>query len=478
MGMEIQNNPLQHGAKVIEAASLGTCEVAGEMLNKTIDFAGDTVFSLFGNLPKLTSASPNQGNSDNLHASTDAGLSLGQGNTQAIQQNVNGLGNLINGTIGFAGNLCQSVGNSLAQATPILSNSLMNLGTNIMVASQYMQPQNLDYYASVGLGRFGRFGCDRFARYYGMDIMSAPLYSHFNHNLGMPNFGYNNFSNIPYNYMNMGPYDYNNARMQLDQILYPEKYNNNNNNNDNNTKTDDKPKEDTTPLPESGQGKTWVSAIQDKVDKKQELTANESRLLSGYKTLSTKYSPYRVDANGNPLVDAQGKPIPSTLGKEIAKIHQLLENKKTDAVTNMLKRMPKEKRAAIEAHYTEYIAQLTGEVRNLRDDIKESCLWWGFGWTKMNTSKADKIFDMLDETADVYPATMAAALRQAVEGHRIGGFGINDDRVAKLFKKMKNNPEFKNAVLEEYEKFGSSLVDDIGKKWFISSGNSWIMNEM
>ena len=159
MGMEIQNNPLQRGAKSLEAVSVGTCEVAGEMLDNVIDFAGDAIFSIVPKFSSSKNASNPKGNSDNPAVQKNASLSSGQGISQTIQTGVDGLGNLITGTLGFAGNLLQNTGNSLAQATPILSNSLMNVGTNMMVASQYMQPQNLDYYASVGLGRFGRFGC-------------------------------------------------------------------------------------------------------------------------------------------------------------------------------------------------------------------------------------------------------------------------------------------------------------------------------
>ena len=74
---------------------------------------------------------------------------------------------------------------------------------------------------------------------------------------------------------------------------------------------------------------------------------------------------------------------------------------------------------------------------------------------------------------------MASALRQAINDHRMFGWGIDDDRVAKLFTMMKDKPEFKKAVVYEYSQItGSMLSSDIGGKWFISDKNKWITKEL
>jgi hypothetical protein len=135
--------------------------------------------------------------------------------------------------------------------------------------------------------------------------------------------------------------------------------------------------------------------------------------------------------------------------------------------------MPLEKVAAFEAHYQE----VTG--KNLREEIKESCSWTGFGWLNWNTDKSKQILDYLDQAALTNPRNMASALRQAINDHRMFGWGIDDDRVAKLFTMMKDKPEFKKAVNYEYSQItGSMLSSDIGGKWFISDKNKWITKEL
>lgn len=246
--------------------------------------------------------------------------------------------------------------------------------------------------------------------------------------------------------------------------------------------TQEKPKEEQKPKANNDEAVTsidqkgfdttpsWYEALKNKVDKKQNLNPNELKLKTNYENLLRKYSPYQLDASGNYIFQPDGTRKTNALANEIRAIYNLSQGWGTNigAISAKLRSMSAEQLAALEHYFPQF-----AEGKTLREVIKDSSSVWGFRWLNINYNSAESLFDYIDQkTAMINPSNMAKSLYQCLNNHRIGGFGVDDERIIKLLRYTQNNKEFLMAVKEEYSQAGAGatiLEEDINSKWGISS---------
>ena len=468
-------NPVQHVFKIASTGTEGVLETAGEMTQGGINFLGKTTSDIFNeagrisnnlnnmyNVPAQSSLDTSIYNNGNIESnlssvssdSLGSGLGGSNGQSNLATNGFDSLGNLLRGTLRGIGGLSQMLGASTMELGYVLSlASLMQAPTNAMrMAFIAPYPSYYGFYPP----------CTVF------DPM--PVYDTYNPYMSYnPYMTYNTYD--PYNsynqYLSM-PYGNSITMGDVDRLLHPEHYNNNGNTNNNNV--DQKPKTeestDNKSLPVDDEP-NWYRDLVVKTENKQSLTKNEKDLKAAHEKLMRTYSPWNKDSNGDPIPGQVGP-----LGDKIMQLQRILASKNRDAMEQLLRTMSADELAAIEAHYP-----IITQGRNLRADIKECCLVYGLGWTGYNTDRCEHIMNRLDEAAMVHPRAMANALNQAINNHRMMGFGIDDDRVAKLMKMMKGNKEFLRAVEYEYSHtFQRELRNDLDSKWFISDENKDVIN--
>ena len=224
----------------------------------------------------------------------------------------------------------------------------------------------------------------------------------------------------------------------------------------------------------------WYKTIADKAKANKPLTDNEKQLKASYERLVSdqQYCLYRLDKDGKVMTNSDGSPIYGPIADEIQKIRTMLAKGQVKQVEAVLRNMSKEKRAAVEVWFSELKLGGDGDGMTLREAVKKASLTvWGFSfnWTGINTNSAQRIFDVLDESATVNPQNMALAMRQALQNHRMFGCGVDDDRIAKLLQMAAGNKEYLAAMESEY---GGSLAGDIDDKWFVSDKNKSIIGRV
>ncbi len=462
------------GLEYIGNTASGAIDLAGDITSGGLKFAGQTIngtFNLLGNFFQgisngLESSSGNVSN--NLSTNSTKSLSSGQGGS-ALSGGLSSLGSILRGT--FRG---------IGELSNVLSNSAMQAGNALRYAS--IAQSNINAARMYYNSPFG-WGWGGFGGYCGLGPYGFGLTAMLN---SFPPIGpgfydpmmYNNpYIYNPYMYNSYPSYwSYDNMLPKMnvqnvDRVLYPERYNQDGSPKQTQTAESSKP---VYTVDAKGQITTpkWYESILLKVEKKEPLNANEKNLKTSFEKLMREYSPYKVDKNGDLILDGQGNVQRNAFGDEIIELQTILASHSREQVETYLKSVPKEKLAAIEAHYP----LLTGG-RTLRSDIKECCCWYGFAWTGYNTDRFNRLMDLLDEAAMINPHNMANALNQALNNHRIWGFGVDDDRVAKLLQMASKNEEFFAAVKEQYRNLSGNLLQlDIDKKWFVSDDNKKIID--
>ena len=471
-------NPIKHVCNIASTGTEGVLYTANEMVQGGLNFIGQTSSELFGvagqaadNVNTQYNVQPSNTSiyySGNTEGTSASGYSdsLGNGVDGSIGQN-----NLANG-FNSLGNFVQGALRGIGGLSTTLGKAAMDFGCVLSLASQVQAPTN-----ALRMGFIAPYSyCYNYYSPYSPYnfMMRYNIYDTYNpyaqYNAYNPYAQYNTYN--PYMSYNMSnpylsmPYGKSYTAADVARILYPETNTNTNNNNnaDQKPKEDEKPENKPLPLEEEP---NWYRNIVSKAENKQTLTKHEKDLRLAHEKLMRQYSPWNKDNDGNPIMGQL-----SALGDKILQLQRILAGKNRANMETMLKSMSLEELAAVEAHYPTIT-----QGRSLRADIKDCCLTYGFGWTGYNTDRCNRMMDILDRAAMVHPRAMANALNQAINNHRMFGFGIDDDRVAKLMQMMAGNKEFLAAVEYEYSyNFQRELRNDIDSKWFISSKNKDAIN--
>lgn len=455
----------------------------------------------------------------------NASLQLGNGPINGLLNfagnTTNGLlnlaGNTANGLLGFAGNtangLLNLAGNTVNGSLSLLSNALSGNGNSYSLSPGFGQGSYVAYAPqpmmsapaqsplsrlSDAIGNFrasnlqyrmmdySRFSYPWSFGPYGMGfnwmLGSSPAFNDpmmYSGSMYPMYFGANNYGcSCPCHTHNMFDINAGPKMKSLDEVLYPS--------GDKGKDGKQKPAAngpDVETMDANGdfiRTPNWYKTIADKARANKPLTANEQKLKDSYERLVSdqQYCLYRLDKNGKVMTNSDGTPVYGPIADEIQRIRIMLAKGQVKSVESVLRNMPKEKRAAVEVWFSEIKLGDDADGMTLREAVKKSSLTiWGFSfnWTGINTSSAERIFDVLDESATENPQNMAFAMRQALQNHRMFGCGVDDDRIAKLLQMAAGNPEYLAAMESEY---GGSLAGDIGDKWFVSDKNKSIISRI
>lgn len=252
-----------------------------------------------------------------------------------------------------------------------------------------------------------------------------------------------------------------NAFTNIDRALNPTKYNADGTVKP--TATTNDPKEKPLELvdPETGKSRTpmWYRDLATRKEQNKKLSNDEELWYQQYNKLYRTYSPYQLDENLNYKLDSNGQKIETSIYGEILELQHLFARKQRDEIEAYINNCSAEKLAALELHYP--MMDFSGG-KSLREAIKDACIVSWLEWTGWNTDRCQRIFDKLDEAAAISPTNMKNALYQALENHRMGGFGFDEDRLNKLLAKLEDDKLLRKYVRKEYP----GLIGDIGKKWF------------
>ena len=249
----------------------------------------------------------------------------------------------------------------------------------------------------------------------------------------------------------------------LDRVAHPNNYNidGTSKTGTNNNSPADKPLD----LIDAATGRvitpSWYSDLAAKKEQNKPLSEEENEIYQKYNKLYRTYSPYQLDENLGYKTDSSGQKIPTALYDEFLQLQYMIEHKDRDAIENYINSCSSEKLAALELHYQTTMKAICGE-KTLREAIKDACIVSWFEWTNYNTDRCKRIFDKFDEAAMESPTNMHYALKQALENHRMWGFGFDEERLCSLLRRLDGNKLFKNYVRKEYH----GLVTDINKKMF------------
>ncbi|MCR4880891.1 MAG: hypothetical protein K6A44_02950 [bacterium] len=215
--------------------------------------------------------------------------------------------------------------------------------------------------------------------------------------------------------------------------------------------------------PKTGKSRSpvWYRQIANKVEQNKELTDAEKELYQRYNELFRTYSPYQLDENLDMILDSNGQPVETTLNNELLQLQHWIDGKCREDIEAYINSCSPEKLAALELHYP--MLEFSGG-KSLRDAVKDATIASWCEWSGWNTDRCQRIFDKMDEAAMMSPTNMKNALYQALENHRMGGFGFDEQRLNKLLSQMQGNKVFRDYVKMEYP----GLINDIRKKWFKS----------
>ncbi len=409
-------NPVSDLTNGVFSLANNAIDLTGQTVNGVFDLAGQTVngaFGIFGN-----------GNSGNSSLSTEQGGSPASGERSGGSS----LGNLFRGL----GDVTRSMSDSLMKASGPLHNiSVMQFQHQMMLNDAFYGWNSP--FSWYGYG--GAYGMREFR------ALCGPYMS-----------GYYHTPSI-YSYATYPPTTSpNNGFAPLDRVIADATKPANNGRN----------KKNDGPVTVDANGNpppSWYTDIINKENDNKELTEAEKKLKESYETMAKKYAV--VDKNGQP----------TTFAKEIMELDAFIKKVGyggRDAIERKLKSMPPEKLAAIEKWYPTVI-QGGGSFRAM---IKSNVIFGGgwTAWTGYNTDAALRMFDILDEAAvkSSNPMTVAESLRQAINNHRMFGLGADHDRVVKMIKSAKGQPELIKVIKAEY---GLSLEADIEDKWFMDAAD-------
>lgn len=251
----------------------------------------------------------------------------------------------------------------------------------------------------------------------------------------------------------------------IDRANHPNNYNSDgtpkssSENKENKNTPKDKPMELIDPNTGKKRTPVWYNQIANKVEQNKSITPTEKEIYQKYNTLFRTYSPYELDENLDIKLDSNGQQIETPINAELLQLQHWIEGKCREDIEAYINSCTPEKLAALELHYPmlEF-----AKGKSLRDAIKDACITQWLEWTGWNTDRCQRIFDKMDEAAMMSPTNMKNALHQALENHRVGGFGFDEQRLVKLLKQMDGNKVFRDYVKMEYP----SLINDIRKKWW------------
>ena len=274
--------------------------------------------------------------------------------------------------------------------------------------------------------------------------------------------GINTNINTPQSYVPIyNPDSITDAFRSIDRTLNPGKYNMDGTPKANSTTTDPKDKALELIDPNTGKASTpmWYRELATKKEQGKALSKEENHWYQQYNRLYRTYSPYQLDENLDYKLDSSGQKIETNIAGELLELQHLFAGKRRDEIEAYINSCSAEKLAALELHYPKM--EFSGG-KSLRDAIKESCIASWLEWTGWNTDRCQRIFDKMDEAATMSPTNMKNALYQALENHRMGGFGFDEARLNKLLAKLEEDKLLRAYVRKEYP----GLITDIGKKWF------------
>ncbi len=216
---------------------------------------------------------------------------------------------------------------------------------------------------------------------------------------------------------------------------------------------------------------SYFTDLKNKIAKGGKLSDNEKKLYDNYVALMTTYSPFEVDEKGNIKAELED----SKTYRNIIQLSQYIAAGNTEQIKSFIDNTSPLELAAVEYYWNmlnKPQKELNAPLEKMheepfRDMLKDATVVHGFKWTKWNTSAAKEIFNALDDkVAMVSPVSMSNSLYQALKGHHLGGWGLDEDRVVRLLTMMNGNKVFADAVKAE---FPDSPEDLINRTWTASS---------